>query len=87
MKSIAAIGAFVAGLLLLAPTALAQQPSSGLGEGGGVQGAVGGGSAGGGTAVGGTLPFTGLDLVFLVAGGLALLVVGLGLRRVSKASR
>jgi hypothetical protein len=86
VRFVAAIGAFAAGLLLLAPTAFAQLPSSGLGEAGGVQGTVGGGGAGGGVA-GGTLPFTGLDLIFLVAGGLALLVVGLGLRRVSKASR
>ena len=34
---------------------------------------------------GGTLPFTGLDLVLIVGGALFLLVVGGGLRRVSRA--
>jgi hypothetical protein len=42
-----------------------------------VQGAVGGSD--------GSLPFTGLDLIFLFAGGLILLAVGMGLRRVSRA--
>ena len=83
MKRIAAVGAVLVGLLVLAPIAFAQQPSSGFGEGGGVQGAVGGGDAAGS----GSLPFTGVDLVFLVVGGLALLAVGAGLRRVNKASR
>jgi hypothetical protein len=70
--------ATLAGFLVWTPVALAQQPTSGAGEGGGVQGAVGG-------AADGTLPFTGLDLIFLFAGGLILLAVGLGLRRVSRA--
>jgi hypothetical protein len=48
---------------------IAQQPSSGAGEGGGVQGTVGGG----GTNASGSLPFTGLDLVVLFAGALLLL--------------
>jgi hypothetical protein len=61
--------------LISAPIALAQQPSSGAGEGGGVQGAVGGGSN-----ASGSLPFTGLDLIVFVAGALVLLTLGLGLR-------
>jgi cell division protein FtsW (lipid II flippase) len=43
-----------------------------------VQGAVGG-------AANGTLPFTGLDVLFLFAGGAVLLAVGMGLRLVSRA--
>jgi len=76
MKRLAAAGAVIFGALAWAPLALAQQPGSGLGEGGGVQGAVGG-------AANGTLPFTGLDVVFLVLGGLVLLAAGLALRAVS----
>lgn len=34
---------------------------------------------------GGTLPFTGADLTLMLLGGLALLGVGLGVRRVSRA--
>ena len=78
MKRLAGFVALATGFLVWAPLALAQQPNSGAGEGGGVQGAVGGGGDG-------TLPFTGLDLLFLFAGGLVLLAVGLGLRRVSRA--
>jgi cell division protein FtsW (lipid II flippase) len=33
---------------------------------------------------GGSLPFTGMDLALLVAGGVSLLVVGAGLRRAAK---
>jgi hypothetical protein len=81
VRHFAAVGAFLTGALVFAPLAFAQQPSSGLGAGGGVQGAVGGGAAGGG----GSLPFTGLDLAFLVIGGLTLLAVGASLRRLSRA--
>jgi len=80
VKRFAALAALATGILVWTPVALAQQPTSGLGEGGGVQGAVGGGGDG-------ALPFTGLDLVFLIVGALALLVVGLGLRRLGRASR
>jgi len=79
MKRLVAAAAVILGILAWAPLALAQQPSSGLGEAGGVQGAVGGGAANG------NLPFTGLDLLFLFAGGLVLLAVGFGLRAVSRA--
>ena len=63
MRRFAAFAVILVGVLAWAPLALAQQPNSGAGEGGGVQGAVGGG--------GGNLPFTGLDL----AGGLVLRVL------------
>jgi hypothetical protein len=79
MRRLAAFAAIIVGVLAGTPVALAQQPSSGLGEAGGVQGAVGGGAANG------TLPFTGLDVVFLLLGGLVLLAVGFGLRAVSRA--
>lgn len=78
MKRLAAAAAVILGTLVWAPLALAQQPTSGSGEAGGVQGAVGG-------AANGTLPFTGLDLLFLFAAGLVLLAVGFGLRAVSRA--
>lgn len=78
MKRLGASAAVFLGMLTLAPLALAQQPSSGAGEGGGVQGAVGGGS-------GGALPFTGLDIVFIVLAGVALLALGFGLRAASRA--
>jgi hypothetical protein len=67
--------------LISAPIALAQQPTSGSGEGGGVQGAVGGGMAGSGS-----LPFTGLDLIVFVVGGLVLLALGLLLRATTRSS-
>jgi hypothetical protein len=70
----------VSAALLTAPIALAQQPSSGAGEGGGVQGTVGGG----GTNASGSLPFTGLDLVVLSGGAVLLLALGLGLRAVTQ---
>ena len=37
-----------------------------------------------GATKGGTLPFTGLDLTFIVAGGVVLLLVGAGLRRAGR---
>jgi hypothetical protein len=79
VRASAGFAALVIGFLVWTPVALAQQPTSGLGEAGGVQGAVGGGAADG------TLPFTGLDVLFLFAGGLILLAVGMGLRLVSRA--
>ena len=79
MRRLGASAAVMFGVLALAPVALAQTPNSGFGEGGGVQGAVGGGGGDG------MLPFTGLDLLFLFVGGLVLLAVGMGLRFVSRA--
>jgi hypothetical protein len=60
-------------VLVSAPAALAQTQQD---ESGGVLGQVGGGGEGGGS----TLPFTGLDLVFIVIAGAALLALGLALR-------
>ena len=78
----------VCALLALAPTALGAGGSAGKGyggNGGGVQNEVNQGTAG--VAAGGSsLPFTGLDLALLVVGGVALLVVGAGLRRAAKRS-
>jgi hypothetical protein len=77
MRRFAAFAAILVGVLAWAPLAVAQQPSSGAGEGGGVQGAVGGGGAGG------DLPFTGLDLRVFAVAGLLLLAGGLALRVLS----
>lgn len=65
-----------------ASVALAQDPDEvGYGGvGGNVQGGVEG--AGGG---GGSLPFTGLDLLLLVAAGALLLAAGVALRRLGRA--
>jgi hypothetical protein len=77
----------VCALLVLAPTALAAgSGSAGTGyggNGGGVQNEVNQGAVHA-VAGKGTLPSTGLDLALLVVGGLALVVVGAGLRRASK---
>jgi hypothetical protein len=69
----------VTALTVWAPVALAQQSSvDGYGGGaGGIQSDVEGGG-------GGSLPFTGLDLGLLIGGGLLLLAVGFGLRRLSR---
>jgi hypothetical protein len=75
-------------VLVLAPLALAQTPSErGYGGAGGVVGEVGGGGGGGGVSASGSggLPFTGLDLAFLVGGGLLLIALGVGLRRFGRA--
>jgi hypothetical protein len=64
-----------------APVALAQQSSvDGYGGGaGGIQSEVEGGGG-----AGGSLPFTGLDLGLLIGGGVVLLAVGFGLRRLAR---
>jgi hypothetical protein len=62
------------GTLLLAPAALGQESSEQ------VHG-TGGASAQGRISGGGSLPFTGLDFVLLVGGGLVLLAFGLAIRR------
>lgn len=82
MRLMRVIGAIVATALVaatLATAALAQSPS-GTGYGGGAN--VVGGVRGEGTApTRGTLPFTGIDLALLVAGGVVLAAVGAGLVR------
>ena len=80
----------VCALLVLAPTAFGAGASGSAGQGyggnaGEVQNQVSQGAVHA-AASQGTLPFTGLDLALLVAGGLALLVVGAGLRRAAKRS-
>jgi hypothetical protein len=78
MRRVGVFAAIGFGALALAPISFAQTtsvPTSGAGEGGGVQGAVGSGGA-----AAGNLPFTGLNLgVFLLA-SVVLLVLGFGLR-------
>jgi len=71
----------VPGALALAPAALAAgSVKAGYGGGAGVQDEV----QAAGVAASGSLPFTGLDLALLVAGGLILLVMGMFLRRAAK---
>ena len=81
MGRFAALAGLGLAILVWVPAALAQSPAvSGYGGvGGEVQGGVSG--SGSGSGGGGALPFTGLDLGLLVAGGLVLLVAGLTLRR------
>jgi hypothetical protein len=71
----------LAAAVVYAPLALAQQSSvDGYGGGaGGVQSEVEGGGG-----AGGSLPFTGMDLGLLIGGGLVLLAVGFGLRRLAR---
>lgn len=76
----------VTSFVLLAPLALAQDAGDvGYGGAGGVVQEELGGVADAGTS--GVLPFTGLDLAFLVAAGIALLVTGLLLRRFGPSRR
>jgi hypothetical protein len=77
----------VCALLALAPTALGAGASGSAGKGyggnGGVQNEVNQGALHAATGKS-TLPFTGIDLALLVVGGVALLIVGAGLRRSAK---
>jgi hypothetical protein len=75
--------AVVLASLVLVPSALAAGGSAGKGyggEGGNVQTQVSAGTA----AKSGGLPFTGLDLGLLVAGGAVLVVAGAALRRAAR---
>ena len=77
----------VFGCLVTASAAFAQDPTEqGYGGvGGQVQGGVSGGGSGGASgSASGALPFTGLDLILLVAAGLLLLAAGLTLRRLGR---
>jgi hypothetical protein len=74
-------GILLIGLVGWASVALADNGSSASGYGG--AGNVQGGILGT-TKSAGTLPFTGLNLVFIAAGAVALLAVGLVLRRSSR---
>lgn len=75
----------VCALLVLAPAALGAGGSAdkGYGGNGGVQNEVNQGGVNA-AASKGSLPFTGLDLALLVVGGVALVIVGSGLRRAAK---
>jgi hypothetical protein len=94
MKTLRHILALCALSLVIAPAALAAGGSAGTGYGGGggnVQQQVGqqaGQSQGTLASTGskGSLPFTGLDLGLLVAGGAVLLVVGASIRRAARRS-
>lgn len=97
---VALLSAVVA-LLVAAPSALASASASGYsGVGGETQSTIVPGGSGG---VGGSgsssphgsvasankssLPFTGLDLAFVIAAGVALLLAGTGLRRLTRRQR
>lgn len=94
IRSNRTVGALLAAALILfvlaLPTfAVAQDASvSGYaGGGGGNQGTLGQGNAGGPTtsaqsSQSGTLPFTGLDIGMMAAGGLILIAAGAGIGRV-----
>jgi hypothetical protein len=69
--------AVLATVVVWAPTALAQDSS--VDGYGGVQGGIQSDVEGGGS-----LPFTGLDLGLLIGGGLLLLALGFGLRRLAR---
>lgn len=99
MKRLALIMAVVAVVLTATVPAYAADSVGDAygGRGGGILGAVGqggGGNSGGETtpapnqvqvaSTGSTLPFTGLDLGLLAIGGIALVGVGVGLRRFAR---
>lgn len=80
MRSITSLFTAAAVALMVASSALAQGVDVYGGEAGNVQEGVSGEGGGG---VLGQLPFTGLELTVLVGVGLALVIMGLGLRRVA----
>jgi hypothetical protein len=92
MKRLALITAVVAVALAFTAPAYGQTAVGDAygGSGGGILGAVSGGGGGGSapskvvTAESGSLPFTGLDLGLLALGGVALVGVGVGLRRFAR---
>lgn len=90
MRRISVGAASVVAFLASASVALAQEPTGKgyAGTGGAVQGELGTGGLGAGEvgaqAGSGSLPFTGIDLVFLFAAGVFLLAVGLTFRRLAR---
>jgi hypothetical protein len=91
MTNLRLILALCALSLTLVPTAFASGGSAGGGYGGAggnvqqqVNGSQGGQGALGSSGSSGSLPFTGLDLGLLVAGGAVLLVVGATIRRAAR---
>ena len=93
MKRLALLMAVVALALVVAVPAYGQGAVSDTyaGRGGGIVGTVGGGNGPSAPAPQqivssneGSLPFTGLDIGLLALGGVALVGVGVGLRRVAR---
>jgi hypothetical protein len=96
MKRLALLMAVVAVALALAAPAFAQSPTSDTyaGKGGGIVGTVNSGNGPSASAPqqvqvassngSGSLPFTGLDIGLLALGGVALVGVGIGLRRFAR---
>lgn len=84
MRLIGLVVTAAVSIAVLAPAALAQDPTVGVygGEGGNVQGQL----DQGGAAAGGVLPFTGIDLALAFGAGLLLIAVGIVLRRVGRRS-
>ena len=82
MGAVKVFTAAVLAALAVPALALAQSPVGGGygGEGGNVQEGVAGGTAGGGS-----LPFTGLDLILMVAAAALLISAGLTMRRLARA--
>ncbi len=87
---IAIVSAILTAALLLPAASLAQSSSVGGygGNGGEVQNALGSGSAGttdpsgsGSVTKAGTLPFTGLDLGWMIGGGIVLVGAGIAMGR------
>lgn len=78
--------AAVVAFLASASVALAQEPTGDGygGTGGAIQGELGAGGLGE-RAGSGSLPFTGVDLVFLIAAGVVLVAVGVTFRRLARA--
>ena len=91
-KRAAGVAAALMSFLMMVPVALAQDPTEGGYGGEAPGGQLGGGAGGaGGAGVGGetasgALPFTGLDIVFLLLAGALLIGVGLTMRRLGKVS-
>jgi hypothetical protein len=83
MKRIAALVGVV-GMLALAVPSLAVASSTCQAYGSQTCGSVGNGNVTTSSASSGTLPFTGLDVVLLVAGGGTLLAAGFLVRRLSR---
>jgi len=92
MKRLALLMAAVALALFVAAPAYGQGAVSDTyaGKGGGIVGTVGGGNGPSAptqqvvSSNEGSLPFTGLDIGLLALGGIALVGVGVGLRRVAR---
>jgi hypothetical protein len=83
-KLVVAVTALLVVLALATGASGAKKPSAYRGTGPAIQGQVQAGVHGNAVKTVGALPFTGLDLAFVVGGGLVLLLAGGTLRRVSR---